>query len=478
MARFDTVVLNGRAVVPVRGAVRADIAIKDGRVAALGEFTAADADEVIDAAGLVLPGAIDAHFHLGIYRDLAEDARSETASAVAGGVTTVLSYFRTGHHYLNKSGPYREILPEVVELTRGNVRCDVGYHLAPMTSGQVDEIPELVQNGVTSFKYYMFYKGMNLAGDTRGAASASDYTMSEAYDLGHLFKIMEQVAAADAAHDDRRVSLSIHAEQPELIRIFAERAAAAGYANPLEEYSSARPPFEEQVAIHEAGLIAARTGAPINFLHLSSADALDAAMEVRRRFPHLDIRIETTLHHLALSYESYSDQRAKVNPPIRTDADVERLWQGIASGEVDWVVSDHACCSEENKQGELWSALPGFGGTALLYPVLLTEGLRRGLSLTRIVDLACTTPARSYGLVPRKGAISLGGDADLTIVDMETEEPVTTERLLSAQEYTPFEGIKLVGWPVRTLLRGRTVYRDGVLTGDPVGAYLPRPAGA
>lgn len=121
---------------------------------------------------------------------------------------------------------------------------------------------------------------------------------------------------------------------------------------------------------------------------------------------------------------------------------------------------------------------PGFGGTALLYPVLLTEGTRRGLPLERIVDLACTAPARAYGLLPRKGAITVGGDADLAIVDMTTEEPVTAERLLSAQEYTPLEGIKLVGWPVRTLLRGRTVYRDGALVGEPAGDYLTRPVGA
>ncbi|MQA85828.1 MAG: amidohydrolase family protein [Streptosporangiales bacterium] len=476
MARFDTVIVGGVAVLPVHGPVRADIGIKDGRIAAIGEFAAAEGGEAVDADGkLVLPGAVDAHFHIGIYRDLASDARSETASAVTGGVTTVISYFRTGQHYLGVTGPYREILPQVVALTQGNAYCDVGYHLAPMTGGQVAEIPELAAHGTASFKYYMFYKGMNLAGDARDDRGAAAYTMSDSYDLGHLYQIMEKVAEANAAHDDRRVSLSIHAEQPELIRIFVDRAAAAGYANPLEEYSNARPPFEERVAIHEAALLAARTGCPINFLHLSSAEALEAALEVKRRFPGLDIRTETTLHHLALSYERYADQRGKVNPPIRSDADAERLWQGVRSGEIDWVVSDHACCSEENKRGPLWSALPGFGGTALLYPLLLTEGRRRGLPLERMVDLACTAPARAYGLVPRKGALLVGGDADIVVVDVEAEEPVTARRLGSAQEYTPFEGIKLTGWPVRTLVRGRTVYRDGAVVGDALGAYLERP---
>ncbi len=483
MARFDTVVVNGTAVVPVHGAVRADLAISGGRIAAIGntgEFTPGDADEVIDATGkLVVPGAVDAHFHIGIYRDIAEDAHSETQSAVTGGVTTALSYFRTGQHYLNKTGPYREILPEALAATRGNAFCDVGYHLAPMTGDQVAEIPDLVaEHGVGSYKYYMFYKGMNLAGDSRGLDSQRQWTMSEAYDLGHLYELMERVTEANAATATGRVSLSVHAEQPELIRIFIDRAASAGYGNPLEEYSNARPPFEERVAVHEAGLLAARTRCPINFLHLSSAEALEAALEVRRGDPGLDVRVETTLHHLALSHDSYADQRGKVNPPIRADHDVERLWEGIAAGNIDWVVSDHACCSEEHKEGELWGALPGFGGTALLYPTMLTEGTRRGLPPERIVELVSTAPARAYGLLPRKGALGVGADADIAIIDMETEETVTPERLHSAQEYTPFEGMKLIGWPERTLLRGRTVYAGGEVVGDPLGDYVPRPAGA
>ena len=116
-------------------------------------------------AGLVLPGAVDAHFHLGIYRDITEDAKSETLSSLAGGVTSVISYFRTGSHYLEKSGPYAEIFPEVLEATQGHSYVDYGYHLAPMAREQVAEIGRLVgEEGVASFKYYMFYKGLDLCG--------------------------------------------------------------------------------------------------------------------------------------------------------------------------------------------------------------------------------------------------------------------------------------------------------------------------
>ncbi|MBA2345934.1 MAG: dihydropyrimidinase, partial [Rubrobacter sp.] len=191
MASYDTVVLGGQVVLPGRGPIHADIGIQDGRISVIGEgLSASDADEVIDASGnVVLPGAVDSHYHLGIYRDITEDARSETLSSLAGGVTSIISYFRTGSHYLEKSGPYSEIFPEVLDATRGHSYVDYGYHLAPMLRGQIGEIERLVgEDGVASFKYYMFYKGLDLAG---ASSDAAGYTMSETYDLGHLFEIME-----------------------------------------------------------------------------------------------------------------------------------------------------------------------------------------------------------------------------------------------------------------------------------------------
>ena len=221
VALYDTVVLGGRVVLPGRGPVGVDLGIKDGRIAAIGEgFSFSDADEAVDAGGnVVLPGAVDAHYHLGIYRNITEDAKSETLSSLAGGVTSIISYFRTGSHYLEKSGPYEEIFPEVLAATKDHSHVDYGYHLAPMTRGQVGEIERLVDgDGVASFKYYMFYKGLDLSG---ASSDAAGYTMSESYDLGHLFEIMEEVARVQANRDDgSRVSLSIHCEQPELIRIF------------------------------------------------------------------------------------------------------------------------------------------------------------------------------------------------------------------------------------------------------------------
>jgi dihydroorotase-like cyclic amidohydrolase len=300
MPRYDTAILNGTVVLPDVGAIRCDVGVRDGRVAGLADrIEPRDADQPIDARGrLVLPGAVDSHFHIGIYRDLALDAESETRSALAGGVTTVVSYFRTGSHYLNKTGPYRTIFPEVVAATEGHAYTDFGYHLGIMTTDQLDEVDWLVgEQGVASFKYYMFYKGLNLTSDsTRG----TDYGARG------------------------RISLSLHCEQAELLRVFIEEARRTGAAG-LEAYHRARPPLTEQLSIAEALVLADATRCPVNLLHLSSAEAVTAGSEGRRRHPDLDIRLETTLHHLALTYDTAGGAIGKVNPPIRTDADREAL---------------------------------------------------------------------------------------------------------------------------------------------------------
>ena len=474
--RYDLLVRGGTAVLPDVGPVRADVAARDGRIVAVGDdLPTAHADRVIDARGrIVLPGAIDSHFHLGIYRPLAEDTRSETASALVGGVTAVLSYFRTGSHYLNKTGPYREIFPEVLAMTDGNAYVDFGYHLAIMTGEQLREVPMLVRDhGVASFKFYMFYIGLNLAADS---TAASAYTMAEQYDLGHMYRLMEAVAACARDASGGRVSLSVHCETADIIRTCVEEQRAAG-ANDLAAWSRARPPFSEAMAIAQATLLAARAGCPLNVLHISSAEALEAARLAAQRYPALDLRLETTLHHLALTYDTAGDVHGKVNPPIRGQSDVEAMWQAVRDGRVGTVASDHAACPDElKKPSDLWSSQPGFGGTALLYPVLISEGFRkRGLPLARIADLAAGEPARRFGLAPRKGAIAPGADADLAVVDPEREVTVAPELLRSAQPFTPFSGLRLRGWVTHTVLRGQVALEEGEVRGAPAGTYLKRP---
>jgi dihydroorotase-like cyclic amidohydrolase len=473
---YDLVIKGGTLVIPFTGEVKADIGVIDGKIAAIGADLQGG-KKVVDATGkFVAPGAVDAHFHIGIYRPLGQDAFEETRSSLVGGATTVISYFRTGQHYLNKTGSYKEIFPEVLDAIQGRVHTDVGFHLAPMTSGQVDEVGSLVKShGIPSYKYYMFYKGFDLAANSRDSKA---FTMSEEYDLGHLYSIMEAVASAQAENPQSRVSLSLHCEQSELMRLFIDRVKANGNPQTLKAYSDARPPLTEEVAIGEATTLAAAAGTNINLLHLSSGAALGAARRAKATYPEMDMRCEVTLHHLCLDYESLDEKGGlggKVNPPIRTTSDNDELWRGVLDGTVSWVASDHACCMEATKGDALWPALPGFGGTALLYPILLSEGHhKRGLPLTRVVELVSSNPAKAYGLWPRKGSMTVGADADLVVLDLKKKATVSKEMLLSGQDHCPFEGVEVQGWPESTILRGNVVYSNGEVIGAPSGEYLRR----
>ncbi len=347
-----------------------------------------------------------------------------------------------------------------------------------MTSDQLDEVSWLVEEaGVGSFKFYMFYKALTLSADSTAGA---EYTMADNYDLGHLYELMTRVnEMAEKYKDKSRISLSLHCENPELIRVFIERVKKQGLTG-LKAYSEGRPPLTEKLSVHEAAILADATGCPINLLHLSSRDALQAGIDVRRIYPNHDIKLETTLHHLALDHEELDKSgiglKGKVNPPIRTREHSEFLWEGIRRGAVDTIVSDHACCGEEHKQQGVWESLPGFGGSSILYPILLSEGAhKRGVKLSRIAELFSANPSKNFGLFPRKGCIAIGADADFAIVDMNLEKPIKAAELQSAQDHTPFEDFPVKGWVEKTIVRGRLMFDDGEIVGEKHGEFIKRP---
>ncbi len=464
---------------PQTGVLKCDVGVSRGKVAALdASIPSSEASNTLDVQGkAVFPGAVDSHFHIGIYRPARDDAASESRAAVTGGVTTLLSYFRTGANYLNKTGPYSQILPELLDMCRDSFIVDYGYHLAVMTGQQLSEVDTLVEKfGVATFKHFMFYKMMNLAGSSLDGAK---YRMTdEPYDLGFLETLMSTVAKANERYRKYGgIRLSLHCENPELIRVATQKTKASGRTD-LEAWSLARPGATEGLAINEAAFLANETACPVNLLHLSSKAAVDAALAVSRAYPSLDAKREATLHHLSLTTDiEYEGVLAKVNPPIRGKQDVEALWQAVIEGRIDTVVSDHACITKAIKGPDMWAAPPGFGGTSLMLPLLISEGYhKRGLSLTRIAELTALNSAQCHGLYPKKGSIVVGGDADFAIVDLEKEQRVTAPMLNSAQDYTPFEGVTLKGWPVRTIIRGETVFENGQVTGRPgYGEYVKRP---
>ena len=483
MAEFDLIISGARVVTGAGEEPRqADIGVSGGRIVAIErDLGQSPATSVCDASGLLaFPGVVDAHQHWGIYNDLSQDADSESRAAAQGGVTTGLTYMRTGQYYLNKSGPYAEFFPEVLERTKGHAYTDYAYHLAPMMSKHIEEIPQLIDDfGVTSFKIFMFYGSHGLHGRSDDQSSFLMIPADERYNIAHFEFVMRGIQAARARRPDLagRISLSLHCETPEIMTAYTKLVEEAGELSGLEAYSASRPPHSEGLAVTIASYLAYETGLPtINLLHLSSAKALDAALKMATAFPDVDFRREVTIGHLVATYET-AGIGGKVNPPLRAQADVDALWQHVLAGHISWVASDHACCKDERKFGnprdDVFKAYSGFGGTEYLLPGLITEGRRRGLSLNAMAELVSGNPAQRFGLT-RKGRLVEGFDADVALVRLDDPWVVHAADSLSTQEYTPFEGMKMEAKVVHTFLRGHQILTDGTVTGPPLGEYVAR----
>jgi allantoinase len=487
MATYDLVLRDVRIVRPgASDTPSGSIAVRDGRIAAVGDgVDAADAARVVDGGGLLaFPGAVDAHQHWGIYNPLEVDTGTESRAAAQGGVTTGLTYIRTGQYYLNKGGPYAEFLPEVFARSEGRAFVDYGFHVAPMQRSHIEEIPDLVQRfGIASYKIFMFYGSHGLHGRSADQRSFLMTPEDESYDYAHFEFVMRglQKAREQLPEVAPHLSLSLHCETAEIMAAYTRMVEEEGRLKGLEAYSASRPPHSEGLAITIASYLAHATGLPsINLLHLSSAAAMEAALLMAKTFPHVDFRREVTVGHLLATYDTASGLGGKVNPPLRGDADREALWRHVLDGDVDWVVSDHACCRDEMKFGEdrddVWVAKSGFGGAEYLLSGVFSEGTRRGLSPNRVAELVSRNPARRYGL-PTKGDLAEGFDADIVLLDPDATFTVRAADSESSQEYTPFEGMTLTGTVRTVFLRGEEVVADGAVTGEPRGRYLHRPTG-
>ena len=484
---IDTVITGARVVRPDQGTVDdVDIGITGGRVSDLraGLAATAGAADVFDATGLIaFPGSVDAHTHMGIYNPLDVDAATESRAAAQGGTTTVLNYIRTGQYYLNRGGPYSEFLPEALGLMDGHCYVDYAFHLAPMQASHIDEIPELVaEHGVTSFKIFMFYGSHGLHGASDDQSSFLMIPPGERYDYAHFEFVMRGIAGLRKARPELAdsLSLSLHCETAEIMTAYTKMVQAEGVLSGLAAYSAGRPPHSEGLAVTIASYLAHETEAVnINLLHLSSAKAMDAALRMAACFETVDFRREVTIGHLLVDIDTAGDPWAKVNPPIRPRGDVEALWEHVLAGDVDWVVSDHACCKAEAKVSaerpdDIWLAKSGFGGTEYLLNGLYSEGTKRGLGLPDVARLLSWNPARRYGL-GTKGTIGVGYDADIALLDPSASHTVRAGESESSQGYTPFEGQELAGAVRHVWLRGRRLLADGRVVGLPRGQYQSRP---
>jgi allantoinase len=482
---LDLVIKNVRVVRPNRSSVDLlDVGIKDGKFARLAEIRVDAAVEIFDGRNLLaFPGCVDAHMHIGIYQPLALDAVTESKAAAMGGVTSSLNYVRTGQYYLNRGGSYREFMPELMNLSEGNFWVDYGFHLAPIDPAHIGEMGWLIEEyGIPSFKIFMFYGGYGLHGRS---ANQNEFLMigpEDRYDIAHFEFVMRSARKLMTSHPDLApyISVSLHCELAEILNAYTKIVQTEGKLTGLRAYSAARPPHAEGLAIWIAAYLAYETEClNINLLHLSSRKALDAALMMREIFPHINFKREVTVGHLLLDVDCEGAAHAKVNPPIRPREDVEALWQAVLNRNVDWIVSDHACCSAEQKVAksspqDIWLAKSGFGGTEYLLSGVLSEGGRRGMSYNHMAELLSWNPAQRFGLL-NKGDIAVGFDADIALVDPFETFTVHARDSESAQGYTPFEGQELTGRVKSTFLRGQLIYNDERVVGAARGKYLRRP---
>ncbi|MBW4555953.1 MAG: amidohydrolase family protein [Trichormus sp. ATA11-4-KO1] len=482
---LDKIIKNVRVVRPHQDTVELlDLGIKDGKFVQIAPYISPDqGQEIFDAKNLLgFPGVVDAHMHIGIYQPLDQDAVTESKAAAMGGVTTSLNYIRTGQYYLNKGGAYRDFFPEVLALSRGNFFVDYSYHVAPIASQHLDEIPLLfTEHGVSSFKIFMFYGGYGLHGLSDQQNLFLMINKEERYDFAHFEFIMRRLTSLMADYPESRdsISLSLHCEIAEILNAYTKIVENDSSLSGLHAYSAARPPHSEGLAICIASYLAHETNcANINLLHLSSRKAMEAALTMQTAFPHINFRREVTVGHLLLDVDTPTTTWAKVNPPIRPRADVEYLWQAVLNHQVDWIVSDHACCSAEQKRSakypnNIWLAKSGFGGTEYLLSGVFSEGSKRGMSYSHMAKLLSWNPSRRFGVLT-KGDIAIGYDADLVLLDPRETFVVRAAESESQQGYTPFEGVELTGRVKTTFLRGNKIYDQGQVLGVPTGRYLKR----
>lgn len=448
---YDLRLHGGSVCLPGAGLSDVDVAVRDGRIAALLDpADPAGATRTLDVTGRwVLPGAIDAHVHLG--QDLSvpksvEDARCETASAAAGGVTSMIAY-------LMSPRPYDELFPAARDLMTSHAHTDFGFHFCVVTPEHIASIKHYASDlGVSSFKVFMNFRGKE--GAYLGLPGNDDSFLYDAL-----------AAAADSGS-----MIAQHAENIELIWRLREQIGQDPDAG-LDVWNATRPPFVEAEAEARATYLASVLGASSYAVHVSSAEALGALD--RQRTAYDNVYVETCPHYLTLDITSGLGSRGKVNPPLRQPSDRDALWAAVADGRVDVIGSDHVPRHFSAKDKDLWSASAGFPGTGTLLPLLLTEARRRGIPVERVVDLVATRPAQLFGLAPRKGSIAIGADADLVVIDPNATTEVRAQTQHSGARYSVWEGATADVAVQHTILRGQVAVEDGQLR-EVTAQYLPR----
>ncbi|MCY0148591.1 dihydropyrimidinase [Hoeflea sp. G2-23] len=457
---FDTIIKNG-TIVTAADVFVADIGIEAGKIIAMGTQLG-PAPEMIDATGLlVMPGGIDSHVHLaqpsppGIV--MADDFETGTRSAAVGGNTMVLPFC------LQQRGQsLREALLDYGRKADQACHVDVAMHLivtdpTPQVLGQ--ELPALIAEGYTSIKIFMTYDDMKL----------NDREILQVLDVARRHKAL----------------VMVHAEGYDAIQFLTEHLESEGKTAPYY-HGRSRPVAVEREATHRAISLAEIVDTPVMIVHVSNRQSMDEIKRARERG--LPVFGETCPQYLVLTEQDMrrdgmEGAKYVCSPPPRDSESQHACWEGLQQGIFEVVSSDHSPFRYDDVAGKLAPAgrrsfryVPnGIPGVAARMPILFSEGVVKGrIDLNRFVALTSTNHAKRYGLYPKKGTIAIGSDADIVLWDAGRRVTITHDLLKDGCDYTPYEGLDVTGWPVRTILRGKTIAENGDVSSDPLGEVVTR----
>ncbi len=456
--RFDTVIRNG-TIITATDTYRSDLGITNGTIAAIAQsLPMENAGRVIDAAGCqVIPGGIDVHTHLDMPfggTTSADDFESGTIAAAFGGTTTLIDF---AIQY--KGQTLRQAFDTWRKKAEGKAVTDYAFHciITDLGDAQVEEMGQLVREGVSSFKLFMAYPGVFMLDDAT------------------IFRAMSAAAKYGGL-------ICMHAENGGAIDVIVKRALAEGKRAP-KYHALTRPTTAEADATARAIALAEMAGAPVYIVHLSCNDALEKVREARDRG--LPAYAETCPQYLFLSIENFDvpgfeGAKYVFTPPLREKWHQDKLWQGLAKDDLQVVSTDHCpfCFKEQKELGkDDFTKIPNGGpGIEHRLSLIYTGGVHgRRFSPNRFVQLVSTAPAKLFGLYPRKGTIAVGSDADLVLFDPNAEQTISAKTHHMRVDYSMFEGIRVKGMPRTVLSRGRVVVDGGKLVGKPgSGEFLRR----
>jgi dihydroorotase len=432
MTSFDLILRGGRCVLPW-GEEDADVGVRAGRIAAIGDLRTASAAQEIDCKGLhVLPGLIDPHVHLRDPGDPAvETIPTGTRAAVLGGITAVFDMPNT-----TPSITSQEALEGKRAYTEGKSWCDIGFYVGAGKSN----IPELaaleLQPDVCAIKVF--------AGSSTG-------------DL-----LVEDDATLERVMRSGRRRICYHSEDEYRLQ---ERKPLYAEGGPHKLHAEWRDVECAFLGTRRLMALARETGRGAHILHVSTAEELEYLRDFR------DVAtVEVLVNHLSQTDEAYDrlGGYAVMNPPIRDARHMAAAWAAVADGTVDCIGSDHAPHSRAAKERPWPATAAGLTGVQTLAPIMLDHVNAGRLSLSRMVDLMAAGPARVYGAVA-KGRLAAGYDADFTVVDLKKTRTIEDSWIASPCGWTPFAGMSCTGWPVMTIVRGQPVMREDEVLGTPAG---------